>query len=60
MKKVFIFIVLALFLISFILAVQDNETQATNDSTDSEEKVCCKIYGLGSMMEQVNVYYEVI
>ena len=50
MKKVFIFIILSLFLINFIFA------QTSIQQADDEE-VCCEIYGLGTMMKKVNVRY---
>jgi len=66
MKKIFMFIVLSLFLTSFIFAqlmtitskaVEDNENDT---STDSEEKICCHIYGLGAYMKKVNSRYQLI
>jgi hypothetical protein len=72
MKKEIIFIVIALFLISFSLVLADgNNTDsngqpnvisvADNDSVnDSGEIVCCHIYGFGAMMKKVNSQYELI
>ena len=60
MKKAFISIVLTLFLISFAIASLNVNLQTTVDSANSEEKVCCKIYGLGVMMKQVNIHYRLV
>jgi len=67
MKKIFIFILLALFLVGFIFTIQaddDDELEAdinenNGDETedDSYERVCCKVYGLGSRMRHVNIRY---
>ena len=50
MEKVFIFVILTLFITSFIFA--QNSIQPVND-----EEVCCKTYGLGTMMKKVNIRY---
>jgi len=54
MKKSLVFIIISLFLISFIFAQQNQERK----NSENEEQICCKIYGLGNMMEEVNIYYE--
>ena len=61
MKKIVTFIVLAIFLTSFIFA-HPITGYTTEDNGDSEnetegEKVCCKIYGLGTNMVKVNIRY---
>jgi len=55
MKKLFMFILTTLFLVSFVFIIQADEL--TTSDNELNEKVCCKVYGLGSRMKQVNIRY---
>jgi len=58
MKNIFMFVLTMLFLVSFIFIIQADElTISDNYLNESGEKVCCKVYGLGNRMKQVNVRY---
>lgn len=66
MKRVLIFIVLALFLIGitgFVVANgNQNQTQQQNQTNqdDSTNKICCHIFGYGNQMNKVNSKYQMI
>jgi len=58
MKKLFALILTVFFLVSSMFIIQADElTTSNNDLSESGEKVCCKVYGLGSQMKQVNIRY---
>ena len=66
MKRLLIPILIMLFLVSFVFIVGADELTTSDDNEDDSEdddvseineRVCCKVYGLGSRMRQINIRY---
>ncbi len=58
MKKILVFGVIALFLVSFASAASITGGTIDDENSTESNKICCHIYGLGNMMKKVNSKYQ--